>query len=86
MKVARSLDPTLLNRDQENAEPGAKAEVKCPICKATLAVLENATFQDAAKLFKEHLPTHTLPQIYELITKTGQLKYPDVEWDYAKKK
>ena len=86
MELVASLDPTVLNQSQEVTEPGSKAEVKCQICKTTLAVLDNCTFQDAAKLFKEHLPTHTLPQIYELITKTGQLKYPDVEWDYAKKK
>ena len=60
--------------------------MKCPICKTTLGTLDNGTFQDAAKLFKEHLPSHTLTQIYELITKNAQLKYPDVEWDYAKKK
>ena len=86
MKLGTSLDPALMNQNEETTQPGAKAEVKCPICKTTLAVLDNATFQDAAKLFKEHLPTHTLTQIYELITKTAQLKYPDVEWDYAKKK
>ena len=59
-----------------------RAEVKCPLCKGSLATLEDAQIEEAVKIFQGHLPTHTLAEIYDFNVKNASQLFPLIMWDY----
>jgi hypothetical protein len=78
------VDVEVLNEKAVSESPQQrkfKAEVKCPICKASLAMLEDATIEESVKLFKKHLPSHTLPEIYDFTIKNGSQVFPSIIWE-----
>jgi hypothetical protein len=59
-----------------------KAEIKCQLCKASLAKLEDPDAKDAARIFKKHLATHKLAEIYDFAVRNDSQFYPEIDWDY----
>jgi len=60
-----------------------RAEVKCPLCNAGLAMLQDATVEDAVKLFEKHLPSHKLSEIYDFMAKNASQVFPTIAWDHG---
>jgi hypothetical protein len=61
-----------------------KAEIKCQLCKASLATLEEPDAKETTRIFKKHLATHKLAEIYDFALKNASLFYPETDWDYPK--
>jgi uncharacterized protein YbaR (Trm112 family) len=61
-----------------------KAEIACPLCKVRIAILQDAQVEEAIKLFKNHLPSHTLSEIYDFNVRNASQLFPLINWDDGK--
>jgi len=61
-----------------------KAEIVCPLCKVSIATLQGAQVEEAVKLFKSHLPSHTLSEIYDFNVWNASQLFPLINWDHGK--
>jgi hypothetical protein len=60
-----------------------KAEIKCQLCKASLAMVEDPEEKETVKIFKKHLRTHKLAEIYDFAVRNDSLFYSEIDWVYA---
>jgi hypothetical protein len=72
----------LLPRHENRSGFTLKAEIKCQLCKISLATLEDPEAKETARIFKKHLATHKLAEIYDFALRNASLFYPETDWRY----
>jgi hypothetical protein len=70
-------------RREDGSEFTLKAEIKCQLCKASLATVEDPEEKETVKIFKKHLRTHKLTEIYDYAVRNDSQFYPEIDWDYT---